>query len=184
MENNYCKNLKMLRSCERFYKIIFWVYFVSCVPTALTTLIYGTLYTSSVDDYNVGRFLITFILLLVIFVTGYLSVYRKEALYKYLPIPFALILSLFNCFDDMFFLNVLTCYSMPYIPLIITLASYFVLTNTHKKYCWLEQQEGFPYFNELLEKNKNKTNEYINNNPYQQAMERYKNSSSGKMDDI
>ncbi len=184
MENNYLKNLKMLRRCEKIYKFIFWVYCISCVPTAFMTLIYGILYSSSVDDNASPFFAITMILLLVIFATGLLSVYRKEPKFTYLPLPFAIILSLVNCFEDMFFLNVLTLNSMGGMHVFIAVTSSILLTFTHKKYRYLEQQDGFPYFNERFEEKRNSLNDYNNNNPYQQTMERYKNSSSGKMDDI
>lgn len=184
MKNNYLKNLKELRRCERIYKIIFIVYFVSCVPLTFTTLIYGTLALASSTSGNVFGFASTMILSLALFATGLLSIYRKENKFTYLPIAVATLLVFLNSFEDMFFLQILTLYSMGYIHLVIAIASSIILTFTHKKYHYLEQQDGFPYFNERFEENKNSIDNYNNNNPYQQAMERYKKSSTGKMDDI
>lgn len=182
MKNNYSKNLTMLKKCQKIYTFIFWVYFVSCVPTALITLIYGTMALAN----NIGSafgFAVTMILLLALFATGLLSIYKKETKFTYLPVPVALLLFLLNCFGDMFFLNVLTLYSMGTIHVVIAIASSAVLTVTNRNYHYLEQQEGFPYFNERFEENKNKLAEYENNNPYQQNLDRYRNSS-GKMDEI
>ncbi len=146
MENNYLKNLKMLKKCRKIYTIIFWVYFVSCVPPAFITLIYGTMALAN----NMGDFFgfaSTMILLLALFGTGLLSVYRKETKFTYLPLPVALLLLFLNCFDDMFFLNVLTLYSMGTIHIIIAVVSSVILTFTYRNYRYLEQQDGFPYFN-------------------------------------
>ncbi len=170
MENNYFKNRKMLRRCERIYKFIFLAYFISCVPPALISLIYGTLYSASVDDNSTIFFAATMILLLVIFATGYFSVYKKELKFTYMSLLFAITLSLVNIIGV--------------IHILIGVISAILLKFTNKSYQYLEQQDGFPYFNERFEENKNNLNEYINNNPYQQTMERYKNASSGKMDDI
>ncbi len=183
MENNYLKNLRMLKRCKKIYTLIFWAYFISCIPLAFMTLIYGTMALAN-SIGSVFLFAATMILLLALFVTGFLSVYRKEKKFTYLPLPIAILIYFVNCFDDMFFLNALTLYSMESIHIVIAVVSSVLLTFTHKNYRYLEQQEGFPYFNERFEKNKNALNEYNNNNPYQQIMERYKNSSSGKMDDI
>ncbi len=178
----YAKNLIMLKKCQKIYTFIFWVYFVSCVPTALITLIYGTMALAN-NIGSISGFSVTMVLLLALFATGLLSVYKKETKFTYLPIPVALLLTLINSFDDMFFLNALTLYSMGTIHIVIAVACSVLLTFTHKKYHYLEQQEGFPYFNERFEENKNKLTEYENNNPYQHNLDRYKNSS-GKMDEI
>lgn len=183
MENNYSKNLAALKSCRRFYTIIFWTYCISCVPPALMILIYGTLALVSSADGSVFGFAATMILLTALFVTGLLSVYKKEPKFTYLPIPVALLLSLMQCFDDMYFLNVITFGSLESIYIVIAVASSLILTFVNKKYLWLEQQEGFPYFNERFEEKKDILSGYENNNPYQKILDRY-NDSSGKMDEI
>ncbi len=183
MENNYAKNLTMLKKCQKIYNIIFWVYCISCIPTAVMILIYGTLALASSVNENVFSFTATMILLVALFVTGLLSVYKKEKRFTYLPIPIAILLSLIQCFDDMFFLNVITLDSMESLYIVIAVASSIILTVVNKKYRWLEQQDGFPYFNERFEENKNKVSEQKKNSPYQHYIDRYKNSS-GKMDEI
>lgn len=183
MKNNYSKNLIMLKKCRKIYNIIFWIYFVSCVPLALIVLIYGTLALASSANDNVLGFAATMILLIAFFGTGLLSVYKKEPKFTYLPVPVSILLMLVNSFDDMFFLNVITLYSMGTIHIVIAIASSIILTFINKKYHWLENQEGFPYFNERFEEKKNNLSEYENNNPYQHNLDRYRNSS-GKMDEI
>ena len=183
MKNNYAKNLSMLRKCRRFYTVIFWTYCISCVPPALMILIYGTIALASSASGNVFGFTATMILLIALFVTGFLSVYKKDPKFTYLPIPVAVLLSLMQCFDDMFFLDVLTLGAMESIYMVIAVASSVILTFVNKKYRWLEQQDGFPYFNERFEEKKNGLYEYENNNPYQKVLDRYK-ESSGKMDEI
>ncbi|MCM1507142.1 MAG: hypothetical protein NC177_08425 [Ruminococcus flavefaciens] len=182
MKNNYAKNLAMLKKCRRIYNIIFWIYFLLCVPLAVITLIYGILSLATVNS-NVIGFVMTFILLLALFATGLLSIYKKETKFTYLPLLPAVILVLVNCFSDMYFLNIITLDSMGPIHMVIAIASSLILTVTHRNYRWLEQQEGFPYFNVRFEENKNKLEEYKKNNPYQHYIDRY-NNSSGKMDDI
>lgn len=183
MKNNYFKNRKTLRRCERVYKIIFTVYFATCVPVSLITLIYGSMALATVSS-DIFRFTATMILSLALFGTGLLSVYKKEKKFTYLPIPVAVLLSAVNSFDEMDFLNILSLYSLGSTYIFIAVASSVILTFTHRNYRYLEQQDGFPYFNERFEENKNSLNDYNNNNPYQQTMNRYKKSSSEKMDDI
>lgn len=183
MENNYFKNLKMLKRCERIYKLIFLTYFISCIPVTVITLIYGSMALATVSN-NVFRFTATMILSLALFGMGLLSVYKKEKKFTYLPVPVAILLSAVNSFAEMDFLNILSLYSLGSTYIFIAVASSVILTFTHKTYHYLEQQDGFPYFNERFEENKNSLSNFNNNNPYQQTMEKYKKSSSGKMDDI
>ncbi|MDE6677869.1 MAG: hypothetical protein K2K02_02410 [Ruminococcus sp.] len=184
MENNYAKNLTMLKKCQKIYNIIFWIYVVSSVPLIGITIIYGTLSLASVSN-NIKDYVGTLILLLAFLATGILSVYKKETKFTYLPVPVSLLLKTMSIFfsSEMYFLNVITLDSLESLHIIVAVVCSAVITVTNKKYHWLEQQDGFPYFNERFEENKNKISEQEKNSPYQYYIDRYKNSS-GKMDEI
>ncbi|MCM1314563.1 MAG: hypothetical protein NC040_09065 [Muribaculaceae bacterium] len=173
---NFTENHFALKKCERIYSFIFWAYALSCIPYACAIFIYAVL--ESLILGNILDLIRNFLLTLAVFVSGLVSVYKKEPKFTWLPVIIAFIAELASGFHDTFSLF-----------LGISLVSSILLTLVHKKYRWLEQQEGFPYFNEFFEEQKNKSalnehNEHIDNNPYQQTIiERYK-TSSGKMDEI
>ena len=183
MKNNYAENLAMLRKCRKYYKIIFWTYFIACIPLAVMVLLYGNIALWTDTNDNIFDFTASIILLILLFATGFLSVYKKEKKFTYLPIPVALLLLTRQCFDHMSFMNILTIYSFKSLHIIIAVTSSVILTFVNKQYRWLEQQDGFPYFNELFDEKKDSLSRYENNNPYQKVLDRYKNSS-GKMDEI
>ena len=73
-----------------------------------------------------------------------MSVYKKESLFAYLSTFVTFLISVFNNFSDMFFLNFITFNTLGIFYLIVTIAFDIILTYTNKKYHYLEQQEGFP----------------------------------------
>lgn len=166
MKNNYSKNLSVLKKCNRIYNVLFWVYLMSCVPPAVLIFIYGIIETISSKEADPFFHIGVIVTMLAYFACGLMCIYRKENKYIIFLIPITLITILFSP-----------------VHMVITIISALILPVSHKNYRYLEKQEGFPYFNERFEENKNKLSEYENNNPYQHNLDRYKNSS-GKMDEI
>lgn len=55
---------------------------------------------------------------------------------------------------------------------------------SNRTYAYLEQQEGFPYFNERFETKKAEAREFDEKNPFDAASEERKKTSSDHMEDI
>ncbi|MDE6035550.1 MAG: hypothetical protein K2G36_06530 [Ruminococcus sp.] len=166
----FSENALSLKKCQKIYSLLFWTYALSCIPYACVVIIYAFIRGIIVTDitYLVRGSL----LVLAIFCAGLVSIYKKELKFTWIPVAVAIISVFVSGFDDTFM-----------IFFGISVVSSVLLTVTHKKYRFLETQDGFPYFNERFEGQKNGLQNYVNNNPYQQNIERYRNSS-GKMDDI
>lgn len=166
MENNYSKNLASLKRCNRIYNIMFWVYFMSSIPPAGIRFVYGLIENIASTDGKPFIHAGAVISILLYFACGLMCIHVKENKYLIFLLP----------------LTFITSFIFP-IHIIVTIISFLILPATNRNYHYLEQQEGFPYFNERFEENKNSLTEYETNNPYQQNIDRYKNSS-GKMDEI
>lgn len=167
---NFSENLLALKKCERIYSFIFWVYALACIPYACALLIYSFLESLILE--NIMESVRNFLFALAVFASGFISIYKKELKFTWLPVMIAFIAELATNFHDIFTLF-----------LGISLVSSLLLAFVHKKYQWLEQQKGFPYFNERFEEQKDAIAERKIHTPYQENIERYKNSS-GKMDEI
>ena len=168
--NNFSENALSLKKCQKIYSILFWIYALLCIPYACGVLVYAFIKGIIVTD--ISYLVRGSLLVLAIFCAGLVSIYKKELKFTWIPVVVSFISTLLNDSSETFL-----------IFFGLTVVSSFLLTFTHKKYRFLETQDGFPYFNERFEEQKNALNNYINNNPYQQNIEKYRNSS-GKMDDI
>ncbi|MDE6834690.1 MAG: hypothetical protein K2J39_10675 [Ruminococcus sp.] len=166
----FSENALSLKKCQQIYSLIFWAYALLCIPYACGVLVYACIKGIIVND--ITYMVRGAVLVLTIFCAGLVSVYKKELKFTWIPVVVSFISAFLNSFSETFI-----------IFLGLSVVSSVMLTFTHKKYRFLESQDGFPYFNERFEEQKNNLNNYINNNPYQQNIEKYKNSS-GKMDDI
>ena len=168
---DFSENFSALKKCEKIYSIIFWIYALSCIPYACAILIYAFL-ESLIFLGNILTLIRNFILTLMFFSAGLISVYKKDLKFTWIPVIIAIFSAIISNFNDIFsfFLG-------------ISLISSLLLTIIHKKYRWLENQDGFPYFNERFEEQKNNLAEDKSNKQYQKNIEIYKNSS-GKMDEI
>lgn len=158
----------MLKKCEKTYSFIFWIYALMCIPYVCGNFLYG--FFKGIAGINVMPALFNALSGLAVFAVGLASVYKKEPKFTWFPLIVTVIPLLV---------------SGNFVFLTVSLVSAFVLSPVHKKYRWLEQQEGFPYFNELLEEQKDSLSEFENksNTLRQKNIEIYKNSS-GKMDEI
>lgn len=158
----------MLKKCQKTYSFIFFVYAVICIPYVCGNFLYG--FFQGIAGMNVMPALFKALSGLAVFAVGLASVYKKEPKYTWFPVIVTVIPLIVS--GNLVF------------P-VIALVSALVLSPVHKKYRWLETQEGFPYFNELLEEHKNSFTEAEDksNTLRQKNIEIYKNSS-GKMDEI
>ncbi|MDE5558614.1 MAG: hypothetical protein K2J32_13190, partial [Ruminococcus sp.] len=166
------KNFSVLKKCEKFYSFIFWIYAVSWIPYACAKFIYA--FFQGLALMNLMPSALNSLIALAIFSTGLISIHSKDPKYTWSPALIALISEGVSGFRGTYSLF-----------LAISLVSSFLLTFIHKKYRWLEQQEGFPYFNEFFEEKKKSLAEFENKNNtlYQKNIEIYKNASH-KMDEI
>ena len=73
---------------------------------------------------------------------------------------------------------------IPLIALIIVLVTVFPVFYANKRYRYLEVQEGFPYFSELLNEQQKKSEELRKTDPYEEAAKKRRLTESSSMNDI
>lgn len=177
----YTKNYTSLKKCNKVYTIVSVIYGAVCIPYALSQL-YLMLLTANGD---VSYLFFQAVFKAVIFVLGYLGCYKKDNRYSFASVGAALLNIICLGYDDRYvqgFLFFLDDLGFMLIVLFSVLCGLVVYTN--KKYHYLEQQEGFPYFNERFEKQKSDSIQYKIKDPYQQRLEEIQKNSSDSMDEI
>lgn len=160
-------NYASLKKCEMAYKWVFGIYTILCLAFVITTL------SAGFNPLGLGDFALIFfdgiICKCAMLVSGFIGVYKKNDRAAILTPVILLINSLFFMSEVNFGLFVLSA----------GLAAVNVTAN--KKYRWLEEQEGFPYFNQaLLEQDQHIQQQKIKDD-YTINYERMKKTSSDSM---
>lgn len=162
-----------LKKCEMLYNILGKIYLFIIIFLVLAFV--PNLYFNG----NVGVFLILALLLIPAEIAlDMMSIYRKETKFTFLAlIPAVLGLLcvpssvLFGLVQILLFILAVVC------ALLVPAAN--------KKYNYLAQQEGFPYFNELHTDNRIKADEALRKDPYERDERFYaKQEVRGVMDDF
>lgn len=170
----YAKNHLMLKKCRRMCNIIAIAYFISCIPFAFISL-YSMILTV---DNNVLPFFLDAVFKAATFIFGYLSIYSHKNLYGCYAAGIG-ILDIIVCGYDNFLQSFLIMVDDLNVVLLTVYIILSILTfSTNKKFIYLEQQEGFPYFNERFEDQKSAKNIDV----YAERYEKIKKASSGKID--
>ena len=173
--NDFFKMRKDLKTCETVYKTIFILNLAYVIMFAVYTLLELIVFMLARKN-PLGLFFDGIILHGLYLFLSLNGGYKKDIKYS----VFASIImaisylipsgSAMDEFDLMFAIE----------------SALFIIPTAlaNKKYKWLEQQEGFPYFNERFEEQKNKLKEYNEKNPYEERMKQIQQNSSGKMDEL
>ncbi len=168
--HTYNQNLKSLKNCKKLYNLIFYVYAFICIPWAASSL-YAIIITTG---HNELYYLIDGIVIkLAVFFCGLMGCYKHENIFALFAVGVQM-LSL-----------VISGSALNGVVATVFIAMCVINIITNKKYVWLEQQEGFPYFNERIEQ----TNEIFRSgrDVYKEQYEKLKekNSSlSSEMDEL
>ena len=183
MEYNFTftQNRSALVKCEKIYKWIFIMYASVCAPYILASFI---LIILTVSGDALWLFADGIIFKLLIFIFGLLGCYKKESLFTWLA-PAASALNIAVCGSDSPYFQsfFIMLDDINAIILALSVIAAVITTLTNAKYHYLEQCEGFPYFNERFEESENLRNS--GRDIYQEKYEEIKNKhKSDKMDDI
>lgn len=163
----YTQNLAALKRCEKIYKWVFIFYAAFCVPHIIGAIIFIVITPSHNEiDYLLNGIVFKLILLCL----GTMGCYKKnQLLAAAAPVCAAVNLLLYQGLNSMI------------MTLSIPAAILTIMTN--RKYKYLEQCEGFPYFNERFESSEELRNS--GRNIYQERYEEIKEKhTSDKMDEI
>jgi len=174
-KNDFFKMRKDLKNCETVYKTIFVLNLAYVIMFAVYTFLELIVFMLARRN-PLGLFFDGIILHGLYLFFSINGGYKKNIKYSILASIIMAISFLIpsgtamNNFDLMFAIE----------------SALFIIPTTlaNKKYKWLEQQEGFPYFNERFEQQKNKLKEYNEKNPYEERMKQIQQNSSGKMDEL
>ena len=184
--NNFGKHRDMLKKCNKVYNAVSIVYVAGCVLYAFAAA-YLMLISMNGDilfllfDGPVSKS--------AILVCGYLGTYKKNDMLA-MAAPCIMIISLFipeffhsiGNYFDIFMGIVVSNFSINgiYLAATVVMAAITILTN--RKYRYLEQQEGFPYFNERFEHQRSGGPQY--GSSVREQIEERKKTQHSDMDEI
>lgn len=161
------RNYASLKKCERAYKLICGIYAILCLAFVITT------FSSCFNPLGLGQFTLVFldgiIFKCAMLVSGYIGVYKKNDRIAVLTPVILLLNSLLFMSSVNFSLFVLSA----------GIAAVNVMAD--KKYHWLEQQDGFPYFNESLLEQEQHIKQQKIKDEYTLNYERLKKTSADSM---
>lgn len=184
--NNFAMHLHMLKRCNKVYNAVSILYVAGCGMYAIAA-VYLMLISMNGD--------ILYLLFAgpvsksALLVCGYLGTYKKNDMFA-MAAPCIMIISLFipECFHsignyfDIFMGIVISGFSIDaiYLAASVILAAVTIITN--RKYRYLEEQEGFPYFNERFELQKAGGSQY--GSSVREQVEERKKTQHSDMDEI
>lgn len=184
--SNFGKHRDMLKKCNKVYNAVSIVYVAGCGLYALAAA-YLLLISMNNDilfllfDGPVSKS--------ALLVCGYLGVYKKNNLFA-AAAPCVMLLSLLipavfhnnGNYLDMFLGVAIGGFSINGIYLTASVIMAVITMITNRKYRYLEQQEGFPYFNERFELQKSGGVQY--GSSFQERAEQLKKTQRSDMDEI
>ena len=166
LEMEYGRNLTALKRCKKVYNIV-GLFFLVAFGFALFCSAYFMIL--SLFDMIYLRLMLFDAGVLI---TGFMSTYKKNNILAAASVVLVLIESAFSRF------------ALVLAPFVIAAAVITIIAN--KKYKWLEQQDGFPYFNSRVRFHEMDRAQWDIKDPYTQQFEELKkrNSNSGHMDEL
>lgn len=178
MDNNIktdADNLRWLHLCEKIYGIIAFGVIAQLFGSVLYTFIEA--FVVAGQGFSVLPLTICGLILPVLWAAAEIySSYRRRTLYA-LAAPVIIAPSLL--FDTHTALPALT-FSMFASSIVFLVLLIFI----NKKYLWLEQQEGFPHFSNLLNEQQKLSQDIKTNDPYTANYQRIVQNSSGEMQEL
>lgn len=162
------RNRKLLKECNRAYNTVTTIYAVICAFYA-GVILFG-MFLGTVNSQLLA-FLDGVVFKGALFFCGLMACYKHDTKFTL----FAMVIALINTF-----LN--DCINSP--VFIITIILSVVTAVANKKYHYLENQFGFPYFSERFEEQNMNTRQREIKDEYQQNYEKYMKTSSSDMTDI
>lgn len=172
------RNKAALDRCNLIYKLVFIVLAPIAAGVILYTFYQGIVFMLAAKISDLIALIFIGLLFTPLSIGAMIySGYRRNDLFAYISplISLAGMLWSFILGSDS------TYYFLPLMAILITIVP-TLLTNS--RYRYLEEQEGFPHFSELLMEQLQKSDEFRNNDPFEAAAKRYKAQSSDEMNDL
>ena len=168
LSREFSENLSALKRCSKTYSICFWVYAVVC----LVYLIYAVLKMSAPILYMLSG----------LAACGVEAYFAMRGMYSHNN--FAAAVSAFFPWIEV--LLAVAGFGSPvytYTALAASGAGAAVIA-ANRKYLYLEQQYGFPYFNERIEYHKLDSRQADIKSEFQQNYERFRKTEADSMNDL
>lgn len=165
-EQECSQNRMMLGRCKKFYNAVSVFYLVT----------YGLSIFTSAYFMILALFDLIYVMLIflnaAILVTGFIGAYKKNDIFPVAASALAII--------DLFYSR----FAVLFTPIVIILSVLTIIVN--KKYKWLTQQDGFPYFNTRFRDQELDSVQWNIKDPYQQNYEeiKKKDNNNGHMDEL
>ncbi|MBQ3916009.1 MAG: hypothetical protein II690_05415 [Ruminococcus sp.] len=188
--HEFAENFKSLQRCETIYNKISWLY----IAMPLMNLFFGIVIMVGAS-YD-ALFVLIMQLLIYPFVGyhGWMSCYKKND-FSAMSAPTAIAINCIVLLVGSFLVEGKIFGRVPFnsvlfalIPNVISLAasgfSCVLTLRANAKYRWLEQQVGFPYFNERNEEHKMDMRQFDIIDPYQVEINRLKKTAREDMPDM
>lgn len=176
------QNAAALRRCRKIYNTVSIIYAAMCLTYAASQL-FMIILTNSHDEL----FLLIdgIIFKITLFVFGYLGCYKHQNKF----VVFAIITSSLNMFVSTFgssyfdkFIGLYVDVNSVVFTACIIMSVFTIIAN--RKYKFLSQQLGFPYFNQRHEEHELDMTQNNIKSEFQQNYERRQKTSSENMDDL
>lgn len=161
-------NAVLLKKCNKIYNIVTTIYAFVCGIYAIVTafvIFLGINSSPLMSAFN------GIILKAALFCCGFLACYKHETKFTLFAVLITIISTLIK--DE-----------INSIILVISFALSVLTAFANKKYHYLENQFGFPHFNERLEEQNLDQRQRKIKDEFQQQYEQYKKTSSSDMTDI
>lgn len=177
-KSEFQKNRDTLKSCKRIDFIMCIAYFATCFPVAAISFFRGFV-------FGLETLILLFFGILAniaVFFLGYWGCYRKNIAYSIAAAVVAMVSGIVCTVLDAALGEALILVSTSMVGgfnigtamfsgLLIVLNMYNI-----KRYNYLEEQPGFPYFNDLIEKQKEERRQFEIKSEYEKTYERMSNN--------
>lgn len=167
MKNTNLDNLKALKRCRKLETLLF---LLIMLPTAVL-LVYMLIAIFS-PIYNDLVIILSIVFRILYVVPAFVGLYCKKN-YWVIAAPIS---SAINW--------VMTVNEMDGILCLIALAVAGGTVINNRVYAYLEQQEGFPYFNERFEMQKTDYDKFCEKDPFEAAAKERRKTATDKMEDL
>lgn len=156
-KNEFQKNRKELKRSKVLDQLLFVAYFLTCFGTFLYSLM-GTLTMLVISSVSIFIFIFGVVASLATFFLGYMGLYRKKIIYSALAPVVALTASIacsgINAtLGHDSFLGTVGAFNL---GTTISTSLFMVLNMDNiRRFNYVKEQPGYPYFNDLIENQRN-----------------------------
>lgn len=170
------KNYAALKACEKAYK---WIVIINFAGAGFFAVMFIFMFLGAITGHYraiIPILLSGLVLPLAHAGISFYSCYRHHNMYAIVApvcLAIALLIPTETIVDGPIFL-----YMVVALPLDIL--AFFV----NKKFCWLEQQPGYPDFNVLLESEREKTRRFNEENPFEKRYQEIVRNRAEAMDEV